>query len=94
MKNDYEDSKDKKYKIKHDRVNCIGCSACASVCPRFWEMNGEDFKADLVGSGEKEEYLQAIEIGEEDFKCNMDAAESCPVNVIHIVNLESGEELI
>ena len=57
-------------------------------------MNGEDFKADLVGSGEKEENIQTIEIEEKDFKCNMDAAESCPVNVIHISNLENGEELI
>ncbi len=75
----------KKYKIKHDRDGCIGCAACANVCAKFWEMNGEDFKADFVGDEE---------ISEVDFKCNMNAAESCPVNVIQISNLETGEELI
>lgn len=82
-----------KYKIKHDRENCIGCSACASLCERFWEMNA-DGRSDLIGGDKLEDGFQSLEIEERDFECNMDVAESCPVNVIHLINIESGEELI
>lgn len=75
----------KKYKISHDRPSCIGCNVCVSLCGRFWEMNDQDGQADFIGDEE---------ITEEDFKCNMNAAEACPVNIIHITNLESGEKLI
>ena len=83
-----------KFKILHNRSGCIGCQACASVCSKFWEMNDEDGFADLIDGDRLEGGDMELEISEADFKCNMDAAESCPVNVIHISNLESGEELI
>jgi ferredoxin len=82
-----------KYKIKHDRENCIGCSACMALCPNFWEMNA-DGRADIIGGKRTEDEGQELEIEENDFQCNMDAAEGCPVNVIHLINIESGEELI
>ncbi len=77
-------TEDKKYKIIHDRDTCIGCSACASVCPKYWVMDS-DGKSDIVsskktGNGE-EEILDNLS---EDFEDNMEAAESCPVNCIHI----------
>lgn len=84
----------KQYLVKHDRTQCIGCHACVSICSKFWEMNGEDNMADLVGGDKKPDGSMQLEITEEDFKCNMNAAESCPVNIIHINNKESGEELI
>ena len=85
---------DKKYKIKHDRPNCIGCMACVSVCPRFWEMSDLDGKSDIIGGKRLDNGHEELSISEEDFEDNMDAAESCPVNVIHLVNIETGEELI
>lgn len=36
-------------KIIHDRKICIGCGACAAVCPDFWEM-ADDGKSDLKGA--------------------------------------------
>ena len=47
-----------KYKIIHDRDICIGCSACASVCPDYWEMES-DGKSSIkghvkTGNGEEE----------------------------------------
>jgi ferredoxin len=84
---------EKKYKIVHDRDICIGCSACASVCPKYWEMES-DGKSSIIGhtktgNGE-EEVLGPLS---EDFDDNMDAAESCPVNCIHIKEItDSGEE--
>lgn len=58
-------------KIIHDKSVCIGCGACAAVCPANWEM-ADDGKS-------KPKKTEVDEIG-----CNMDAAQSCPVNCIHI----------
>ena len=38
----------KNYRVEHDRDICIGCSACASVCPKYLTMES-DGKSDLVG---------------------------------------------
>ena len=81
-----------KFTIKHDRPNCIGCGACAAVCSGFWEMD-DDGKSNLKGSkktGETEER----DIEEKDFEKNKEAADSCPVNVIHIENKETKEKII
>lgn len=66
------------YKVEHDRDTCIGCSACASVCPKYWSMNS-DGKADLIGATE-----DVLDNLSEDFEDNIDAAECCPVNCIHV----------
>lgn len=87
-----------KYRIVHDRDICIGCSACASVCPKHWIME-DDGKASIVnhtktGNGEEEILGTTEKPLTEDFEDNMDAAESCPVNCIHIkkVNDDKSEE--
>lgn len=72
-----------KYKIEHDREKCIGCGACAGVCPDNWEM-----KDDGKSSPKK------TEISEEEFECNNNAATGCPVNIIHITNEETKEKII
>ena len=81
-----------KYRITYDRPGCIGAAACEAVCPEFWKI-GEDGKADLKGA-KKEGDKQVLEIQEKDFRKNMDAAEACPVNVIHIKNLKTDEDII
>ena len=35
-------------KVIHEREKCIGCGACAAVCPDFWEMS-DDGKSVLKG---------------------------------------------
>ena len=70
-----------KYKLKHDINACIGCAACNAICPKYWQMNG--LKSKMIKT----------EFEDEDLKCNMDAAQSCPVNCIHIEN-EKGKQLI
>jgi len=75
-------------KIIHDRPVCIGCGACVAVCPDFWEM-GDDGKSHLKGAkptGDKFT-LDVPKAG-----CNSDAAQSCPVNCIHIE--ENGKKVI
>ena len=72
----------KKYEIVHDRDQCIGCGACAAVNPDNWEM-AEDGLAKP----------KKTDITEEEFSANMEAAESCPVNCIHIYEItEAGEK--
>lgn len=77
-----------KFKVIHDRDNCIGCAACTMVCSQFWSM-GDDGKADLKDAKDNQ-----LEIAEEDLDANKEAADSCPVNVIHIEDTESGEQVI
>lgn len=60
-----------KYKIIHHRERCIGCGACASVCPENWEM-AEDGKS------------KPKKIEFEEISCNQQAADACPVQIIEI----------
>lgn len=83
---------EKNYRIVHDRDICIGCSACASVCPKYWIMEG-DGKSSIVGhtktgDGEEEILGTTEKPLDQDFEGNMDAAESCPVNCIHIKEVQ------
>ena len=69
-------------KVIQEREKCIGCGACVSICSNFWELS-EDGKSTLKGSvnteGEKYE-LEVPSVG-----CNQEAADSCPVQCIIIL---------
>lgn len=82
-----------KYRIIHNKPDCIGCGACVAVHPDGWEMN-DDGKADIIGGEHKKDGTQEKDIKEEQLQLNMEAAESCPVNVIHIKDEENDKELI
>jgi ferredoxin len=69
-----------KYKIIQQRDECIGCGACVASEPKSWEMN-DDNKAILKNSKKIGE-IYTLET--DNLNKNMDAAESCPVNCIHI----------
>ncbi len=88
-----EQQSSKKFQIQHDRPNCIGCAACAAVAPDFWTMH-EDGKSDIVGCRKRDDEWEELDIEEKDYQANKEAADSCPVNVIHIVNKETGEKII
>jgi ferredoxin len=70
-------------KIIHERNICIGCCACESIAPQIWVMN-KDNKSDLIGAKKVEGQEEVYERIVEDLKINMEAAESCPVNCIHV----------
>ena len=82
-----------KFKLLHNKPDCIGCAACAAVAPDFWEMN-DDGKSDIIGCKNRDDGWEELDIEEKDFEANKEAAESCPVNVIHIKNKETGEDII
>ena len=83
----------KRFKIIHDRPGCIGCGACAVVAPDFWEMN-DDGKSDIIGGVNLKNGQQEKNIKEKEFDINLEAAESCPVEVIHIIDEEKDEKII
>jgi ferredoxin len=59
-----------KIKITQDAEACIGCGACASICPDNWEMKGAKSKP------------KKTELN--DLGCNQEAADACPVQCITI----------
>ena len=69
------------YKIKYDREKCIGAATCTVFYKKFKLV--KDGKADLSGSKREGDYF-ILEIDEKDLKKAKEAAESCPVNAIHI----------
>ncbi len=90
----------KKYKIIYERENCIGAAACAAVNPEVWTMDeAQDGKADIksdkrpkkLPNGDQE---LELELTEEELKINVESAQVCPVNVIHIIDLETGKRII
>ena len=84
----------KKYRIEYDREGCIGAAACVAVDPENWELV-EDGKADLSKSEQDSKTKFFIrEIDESELQKWKEGAESCPVNVIHIVDLETGKRII
>jgi ferredoxin len=60
-------------KAEIDRDGCISCELCAETCPEVFRMGSD---------GPAEVYVD--EIPEEVEDSAKDAAESCPVSVIHI----------
>lgn len=59
-------------KIEQDHGACIGCGACASICPDNWEM-GDDGKAKPIKTS-----VPAV-------GCNKEAADACPVQCIKVL---------
>ena len=75
-------------------MSCIAADACGQVYPERWKLNDNDNKIDLIGGKQLDNNKkQVLEIGEHEFDRMMEAAQSCPVNAIHIFN-DKGEKLI
>ncbi len=93
--------KQRRFKIVFDRKNCIGAAACAAVAPEFWVMR-DDGKADLVGAKTDENGNQILIVHEKEMspegkrvlEINKEAAEVCPVQVIHIYDADTNEKII
>ena len=73
-----------KFVIIHKREECIGCGACESVNPGNWTLKTDDGLASCVREN----------IDDAELKENMEAADVCPIHIIHIKDNETGKELI
>ncbi|MEI7961332.1 MAG: ferredoxin [archaeon] len=67
------------FKVIQDNDACIGCGACAAICPTDWKMEGD--KAVLIG-GKKEGKLFSKVV--KDAGCSKDAENACPVKCIKV----------
>ena len=68
-------------KIIHQRTKCIGCAACAGVCPEFFEMNEKDGLATLKKS---KKVGDDFELETDKTGCIKEAVDVCPVQIIKI----------
>ncbi len=72
-----------KYVVKHFRDQCISCGACAALSPMFWKMDDEGM-AELVGGVKVKDHFELVIESESDKAENQEAADCCPVNIIHV----------
>jgi len=72
-----------KYRIEHNKEECIGCGACTAITPDHWEMEGA--KSHLKGA-EKEGNLEVKVLDDPDG--NQEAADACPVPCIFVKKIE------
>ena len=78
-------------KIIYDRVACIGAGACAAMDPTHFKITS-DGKADLIDG--KDIGNGKFELECESSQSAIEGAKACPVEVIKIKNLETGENII
>jgi len=81
-----------KYRVTLNRGTCIGAGSCVQAFEKRFKMN-DDGKVDIVGGQKLPDKKQEIEIDEHEIDQMMEAAQSCPVNAIHIQD-KNGEKLI
>ena len=82
-----------RFTVVLDREKCIGAAACVAAAPKLWKL-GKDDKTNLIGGAKNaDNTVQTSVVDENDLAAHMDAAQSCPVNAIHIKK-ENGEKLI
>lgn len=79
-----------KFRVIIDHTVCQGFGACVELCSKF-VLSDEDGKSH-VECAKKKENTETVELDELD--CHKQAAEACPFNAIHIINLETNEKLI
>lgn len=85
-----------KFRVELDKNACQGFGACVELCPRFFRFSDVDGKSSVEGAKKvmKENEVVAETLDLEELECVREAAEACPFNAIHIVNMETGEKLI
>ncbi len=81
------------YLVQYDRRGCIGAAVCEAFSPHF--VVHEDKKAELTGAvfNPRTAFFEKV-ITAADMEQAKQAADGCPTNVIHIINLKTGEKII
>ncbi len=76
-----------KHKVVHFKKDCISCGACAAIAPEYWEMDAEGLST-LKGSKKVDDHFE-LEIDSEEVRvANQEAADVCPVNIIHVKKMD------
>jgi len=69
-------------KIILEREKCIGCGSCQALCPKFFELV-DDGKSSIK-NGKRDQKTGNDELEIKKLECIQEAADSCPVQAIHI----------
>jgi ferredoxin len=85
-----------KFKVELDKNACQGVGACVELCPQFFQLSDVDGKSNIEGAKKvmKGNEVVSEELELDELECVREAAEACPFNAIHIVDVEAGEKLI
>ncbi len=71
-------------KVTIDREECTSCRVCWEECPEFFEQNDEDEWSQVVEEYRLGDDIGAGEAPEDLGNCVRQAAEGCPVEIIHV----------
>jgi ferredoxin len=71
-------------KITIDREECTSCTLCWSDCPQIFEENPDDGWSQIVSKYRAGGNPAGGEIPADLGTCAKDAAEACPVEIIHV----------
>ena len=69
-------------KIILEREKCIGCGSCQALCPKYFEL-ADDGKA-VIKNAKRDAKTGNDELETNKTECAQEAADSCPVQCIHI----------
>jgi ferredoxin len=70
-------------KVTIDRDQCISCGACYGECPQVFEENGDDSWSQITEPYRAGGAIAAGEVPADLETCVRNAAEVCPVSIIH-----------
>ncbi len=73
-----------KFKVTIDREECTSCAQCWEICPEFFEQNGDDEFSQVVEEHRTGGNPAEGEAPEELADSVKEAAEACPVEIIHL----------
>jgi len=71
-------------KVTITREECISCESCWTICPEFFEQNGADSWSQVKAKYQTGGDPAAGEAPAEFLDKVQEAADSCPVQVIHV----------
>jgi ferredoxin len=73
-----------KLKVTIDREECISCESCWTICPEVFQENPDDHWSEIVEKYRTADNPAEGEVPPELRDKARDAADACPVQIIHI----------
>jgi ferredoxin len=71
-------------KVVIERDVCTSCASCWSTCPEFFEENPDDSFSQVIEKFRVQKKIHEGEAPDDLAACVMDAADLCPVSIIHV----------